>query len=332
MSQDWKNRWEGKWVVITGASAGIGLEFAKLLAAAGANLVLTARRTDRLQQTATGLKSAHNVNVEVFSADLTQPAASAQIHAFTAGKKIEVEFLINNAGFALYGVFESLDDPDIRRMFDTNLFGVMNVIRGILPHFRSRKAGHIVNISSGGGIFSLPAMSLYCASKFALEGFSEEEVAYILAADVAEIRRLADIAGREMAAEIATDVLIIEDETFIAMDLESLVRNLGHNVIGVARTHSDAVALAKNKKPGLILADIQLADGSSGLDAVNELLKVFEVPVVFITAYPERFLTGERPEPAFLISKPFQPAMVSAVASQALFFQRNSRNRAPRVA
>ena len=152
------------------------------------------------------------------------------------------------------------------------------------------------------------------------------------ATDVAETRKLADTAGREMAAEIATDVLIIEDETFIAMDLESLVKNLGHNVIGVARTHSDAVALAKNKKPGLILADIQLADGSSGLDAVNELLRIFEVPVVFITAYPERFLTGERPEPAFLISKPFQPAMVSAVASQALFFQRNSRNRAPRAA
>jgi DNA-directed RNA polymerase specialized sigma24 family protein/CheY-like chemotaxis protein len=160
-----------------------------------------------------------------------------------------------------------------------------------------------------------------------LEGFSEDEVAFILDTDVAEIRRLTDTAGRELAAEIATDVLIIEDETFIAMDLESLVKNLGHNVIGVARTHSDAIALAKNHRPGLILADIQLADGSSGLDAVNELLRVFEVPVVFITAYPERFLTGERPEPAFLISKPFQPAMVSAVASQALFFQRNSRNR-----
>ncbi len=165
-----------------------------------------------------------------------------------------------------------------------------------------------------------------------LEGFSEEEVAFILGVDVGEVRKLADAAGHEMAAEIATDVLIIEDETFIAMDLESLVKNLGHNVIGVARTHTDAVALAKTKTPGLILADIQLADGSSGLDAVNELLRVFEVPVVFITAYPERFLTGERPEPAFLISKPFQPAMVSAVASQALFFQRNSRNRSPRVA
>ncbi len=165
-----------------------------------------------------------------------------------------------------------------------------------------------------------------------LEGFSEAEVAFILDTDVAEIRQLTDTAGRELAAEIATDVLIIEDETFIAMDLESLVKNLGHNVIGVARTHADAIALAKDHRPGLILADIQLADGSSGLDAVNELLRVFEVPVVFITAYPERFLTGERPEPAFLISKPFQPAMVSAVASQALFFQRNSRNKSAKAA
>ena len=165
-----------------------------------------------------------------------------------------------------------------------------------------------------------------------LEGFSEEEVAFILKMAVEEVRRLAEEAGREMAAEIATDVLIIEDETFIAMDLESLVKNLGHSVIGVARTHADALALAKNRRPGLILADIQLADGSSGLEAVNDLLKSFEVPVVFITAYPERFLTGERPEPAFLISKPFQPAMVSAVASQALFFQRNSRNRTARAA
>ena len=106
----------------------------------------------------------------------------------------------------------------------------------------------------------------------------------------------------------------------------------GQDVVAVATTHREAVAEAQKHQPGLVLADIQLADGSSGLDAVNELLKVFEVPVVFITAYPERFLTGERPEPAFLISKPFQPAMVSAVASQALFFQRNSKNRAPKVA
>ena len=99
----------------------------------------------------------------------------------------------------------------------------------------------------------------------------------------------------------------------------------------VARTHSEAVALAKAKRPGIILADIQLADGSSGLDAVNEMLRSFEVPVIFITAYPERFLTGERPEPAFLIAKPFQPSTVSAVLSQALFFERNARRRERRA-
>jgi CheY-like chemotaxis protein/DNA-directed RNA polymerase specialized sigma24 family protein len=165
-----------------------------------------------------------------------------------------------------------------------------------------------------------------------LEGFSEQDSAFILDTNIETVRSLVEEAGRELAAEIATDVLIIEDETFIAMDIESLVKNLGHNVIGVARTHREALALARKKKPGLILADIQLADGSSGLEAVNELLHSFEVPVVFITAYPERFLTGERPEPAFLISKPFQPAMVSAVASQALFFQRNSRMRPSRAA
>jgi CheY-like chemotaxis protein len=161
----------------------------------------------------------------------------------------------------------------------------------------------------------------------ALEGFSEEDAAHVLDVDVAKLRSLVEESGRELAAEIATDVLIIEDETFIAMDLESLVESLGHRVVGVARTHTEALALARKKTPGLILADIQLADGSSGLDAVNELLRTFEVPVIFITAYPERFLTGERPEPAFLIAKPFQPAMVSAIASQALFFARNAKRR-----
>jgi CheY-like chemotaxis protein len=115
------------------------------------------------------------------------------------------------------------------------------------------------------------------------------------------------------------------------MDLEALVEGLGHNVTGVARTRTEAVKLASAKQPGLILADIQLADGSSGLDAVNDLLKSFEVPVIFITAYPERFLTGERPEPAFLIAKPFQPANVSAVISQALFFQQSARRREVRA-
>jgi DNA-directed RNA polymerase specialized sigma24 family protein len=158
-----------------------------------------------------------------------------------------------------------------------------------------------------------------------LEGFSEAEAADILDTDVSNLRDLVKEAGRELAAEIATDVLIIEDEALIAMDLEHLVEELGHRVVGVARTHAKALALAKANAPGLILADIHLADNSSGLDAVNELLRSLEVPVIFITAYPERFLTGERPEPAFLIAKPFQPSAVSAVISQALFFERNAR-------
>jgi CheY-like chemotaxis protein len=163
-----------------------------------------------------------------------------------------------------------------------------------------------------------------------LELFSEEDAAYILDSTTQEIRDHIDQCGKELADQIATDVLIIEDEALIAMDLKSVVENLGHRVVGVARTRTETLNLAKQKKPGLILADIQLADGSSGLDAVNDLLTLFEVPVIFITAYPERFLTGTRPEPAFLIAKPYRPAVVSAIVSQALFFQRNAS--APDVA
>jgi len=165
----------------------------------------------------------------------------------------------------------------------------------------------------------------------ALEGFSEGDAARILDVDVLALRKLIDESGRELAAEIATDVLIIEDETIIAGQLEDLVESLGHRVIGVARTHGEAISLTKDTRPGLILADIQLADGSSGLDAVNELLSTFAVPVIFITAFPERFLTGERPEPAFLIAKPFQPSTVSAIASQALFFDRSAKRRERRI-
>lgn len=163
-----------------------------------------------------------------------------------------------------------------------------------------------------------------------LEGFSEDEASRILDISVRELRDLIDECGKELASQIATNILIIEDEALIAMDLQSLVENLGHDVQGVARTRKEAAALAKDRKPGLILADIQLADGSSGIDAVNDLLNAFEVPVVFITAYPERLLTGIRPEPTFLITKPYQPAMVSAIISQALFFERSAHRRETR--
>jgi DNA-directed RNA polymerase specialized sigma24 family protein len=159
----------------------------------------------------------------------------------------------------------------------------------------------------------------------ALEGFSLSETAQVLDLPVPEVKALIDQAGAEIAEQIAADILIIEDEPLIAMDLEALVTDVGHRVLGVARTHAEAVAAVAGRKPTLVLADIQLADGSSGLEAVNEILTTITVPVIFITAYPERLLTGQKPEPTFLITKPFQPETVKAVISQALFFDTRAK-------
>ena len=154
----------------------------------------------------------------------------------------------------------------------------------------------------------------------ALEGFTPSEAAQILGSDISEVEGLIGEAQREIDAELATDVLIIEDEPVIAADIEALVRELGHKVTDIATTHDEAVDAVARARPGLVLADIQLADGSSGIDAVKDILKRIDVPVIFITAFPERLLTGERPEPTFLITKPFQPETVKAAISQALFF------------
>jgi len=154
----------------------------------------------------------------------------------------------------------------------------------------------------------------------ALEGFTIDEAAQILDDTTEGVRGLISRAQRDIEAELATEVLIIEDEPVIAADIEALVLDLGHRVSGVATTRSEAVAAVKNRRPGIVLADIQLADGSSGIDAVNDILKGTDVPVIFITAFPERLLTGEKPEPAFLITKPFQPETVKAAIGQALFF------------
>ena len=154
----------------------------------------------------------------------------------------------------------------------------------------------------------------------ALEGFTPAEAAQILDADFAEVERLIAEAQAEIDAELATDVLIIEDEPVIAADIEALVRELGHDVVDIAATRGEAVEAVARKTPGLVLADIQLADGSSGIDAVKDILQRLDVPVIFITAFPERLLTGERPEPTFLITKPFQPETVKAAIGQALFF------------
>ena len=154
----------------------------------------------------------------------------------------------------------------------------------------------------------------------AVEGFSQEEAARAMDVGVDELSGLLEEANRDIAEQVATDVMIIEDEPLIALDIEQMVEGAGHSVTGIARTHAEAIELFDKQRPGMILADIQLADGSSGIDAVNEILRSVTVPVIFITAFPERLLTGERPEPAFLVTKPFQPDMVRALISQAIFF------------
>ena len=154
----------------------------------------------------------------------------------------------------------------------------------------------------------------------ALEGFTPTETGQILDCAFGDVERLITEAQSEIDAELATTVLIIEDEPVIAADIEALVRELGHEVTEIAATRSEAVDAVARKTPGLVLADIQLADGSSGIDAVKDILARLDVPVIFITAFPERLLTGERPEPTFLITKPFQPETVKAAIGQALFF------------
>ncbi len=154
----------------------------------------------------------------------------------------------------------------------------------------------------------------------AMEGFTVQDTGYLIDAAPDEVDALVAEALGEIERQTLADVLIIEDEPIIAMDIETIVRDLGHNVTGVAVTRDEAVQLAMAHRPGLVLADIQLADDSSGIDAVKDILAEFSVPVIFITAFPERLLTGERPEPTFLITKPFQRSTVKAQIAQALFF------------
>lgn len=158
----------------------------------------------------------------------------------------------------------------------------------------------------------------------AVENFTDQEAMEIMDLTADEFRSLLNEASRDISEQVETRVLIIEDEPLIAMDIEQMVESLGHQVVGIARTRDEATSIFRKEKPSMILADIQLADNSSGIDAVNDILENAQIPVIFITAFPERLLTGDRPEPTFLVTKPFNPDMVKALISQALFFQENA--------
>ena len=222
-----------------------------------------------------------------------------------------------------------LADPDC---FDAELDPKVALYKLFLRGWRNVPTNNHVELPMSGDEASanrnLAAISLEPRIAFllsAVESFSPGEVAQTLGCSKAKAVDLVDRAGREISEQIRTTVLIIEDEPLIALDIETLVEQLGHEVTTIARTHTEAVRGALKRGPGLILADIQLADGSSGLDAVNEILGTREVPVIFVTAFPERFLTGQAPEPAFLVTKPFSADSVKAVISQTLFFDRKSQ-------
>jgi short-subunit dehydrogenase len=172
------DRWRGKWALITGASAGLGTEFAKLLAAGGTNLVLTARRRDRLDQLASELSAKHGVKVEVVPSDLAQPESPAKIHAITSARDMRIDLLINNAGFGVYGALRSSDFSRQLEMVQVNCAAVVHLTHLFLPGMIERRGGDILILASTAAFQAVPYISVYAATKsfdllFA-EGLAEE--------------------------------------------------------------------------------------------------------------------------------------------------------------
>lgn len=157
-----------------------------------------------------------------------------------------------------------------------------------------------------------------------VEGFSPADTAIIMGTSEDAIRDAAAKAREAVHSMLAAEVLVIEDEPIIALHLKRLLQSMGHSVAEVVRTRAEAVRAATQHRPELILADISLADGSSGIDAVTDILADMSVPAIFITAFPERLLTGERPEPTYLVTKPFEPETVAATIWQALLVHREA--------
>jgi uncharacterized protein len=170
--------WQGKWAVVTGASAGIGRELAAQLAAAGANLVLTARRTERLTQQAAELRERHKILTEVFPADLTQPQAPEELFRFTEQKRLPIEVLINNAGFGAYGYFHKNDRQRLLDMVQVNVAAVVHLTHLFVRPMVERRSGYVMIVASTAAFQPVPFISTYAATKafdliFA-EGIAEE--------------------------------------------------------------------------------------------------------------------------------------------------------------
>lgn len=227
---------------------------------------------------------------------------------------------------------QSLGDAAVREMLEALLEApdefqsgtpVRRELFRIFHHlWNSEVVGTLASKGRSGVIAQFPVVMRQSLLLTAVEGFSEEDTAIILGIDAEQVNDLVGNARAAIEDALSAEVLIIEDESIIAMHIKQIVEALGHTVVGIVRTHAEAVAAAKEKRPELVLADISLADGSSGIDAVKDILAEQDIPVIFITAFPERLLTGSRPEPTYLITKPFEPETVVATIGQALLLHR----------
>ena len=228
-------------------------------------------------------------------------------------------------------------DTHVRSALTALLAGDQSLMEGVPPRVGLYRLFHAIwqsgaehfdeaiNTGTGtrspeGRLKSLSAAKRAALLLTAVEAFSLEEAAFIVDESPEDVEKAILEAQKTIDSQLASKVLIIEDEPIIALDLENLVTELGHRVVAIAATKDDAVSKARSERPGLVLADINLGEGGSGIDAVSEILASFDIPVIFITAYPEKLLTGERPEPTYLIAKPFLPETVQATVGQALFF------------
>ncbi|MCG6885045.1 MAG: response regulator [Silicimonas sp.] len=166
-----------------------------------------------------------------------------------------------------------------------------------------------------------PAASRDALHLHAFENFTHEEIAAILRRPFQEIEGLIALAHQDVSNMMSRRVLVIEDDLPVAAELSTIVMDMGHSVIGAAATQGEALSMVRDEEPDVIVSDIQLADGGSGIRTVNAILRTYPLtPVVYVTGYPERLLTGKGPEPAFLIRKPYTADQVRSVLSQALFF------------
>ena len=244
---------------------------------------------------------------------------------------------------ALTGSQTSGDDY-VRAALSAILNGNENLSRSVSPRVALYRTFHAIWLSASGHVDNdihqlthdrpttaderlamLDAEQRAISILTAVEGFRTDEAALIVDGTPEEIDRALVEAQKSIDRQLKTSVLIIEDEPIIAIDLRNVVTDMGHEVVGIASTRDQAVAAALEKRPGLVLADINLGRGGSGIDAVKQILVGFSVPIIFVTAYPEKLLTGERPEPTYLVAKPFLPESIRATVGQALFFHEPRR-------